>query len=116
MTVDAFIVDIYLPQCNHHKRSGHVDEYNARLHISPVLGNRPFSDIAQHDVETWFYGLADKGLAPGTCNRILAVFKTICELAERKGLIQPGHSPCDGVKPFRILVQREHHLSGEQKH
>ena len=65
-------------------------------------------------METWFHGLADKGLAPATCNRILAVFKTVCELAERKGLIQPGHSPCDGVKPFKILVQKENHLSGEQ--
>ncbi len=114
MTVDTFIADVYLPQCDHRKRSGHVDEYNARLHISPILGNRPFPDITQHDVETWFHGLADKGLAPGTCNRILAVFKTICESAERKGLIQPGHSPCDGVKPFKILIQKENHLSGEQ--
>ncbi len=114
MAVDAFIADVYLPQCDHRKRSGYVDEYNARLHISPSLGKRAFSDITPHDVETWFHGLADKGLAPATCNRILAVFKTVCALAGRKGLIQLGRSPCEGVKPFKILTRKENHLSGEQ--
>ena len=114
ITVDAFVSRVYLPNAGYRKRSDNVDESNTRLHISPVFGKLGFADITPHDVEIWLHSLADKGLAAGTCNRILSVFKTICSLAERKGLIQPGCSPCDGVRPLKIVTQKATFLSREQ--
>lgn len=60
------------------------------------------------------HGLSEKGLASATCNRILAVFKTICSLAERRGFLSIGQSPCSGVSPFKIHTQRERYLSRDE--
>ena len=62
-------------------------------------------------MEDWLHGLSSGGLAPATCNRILAVFKTICSLAVMRGLLPTGQSPCAGVSPFKIHAQRERYLS-----
>lgn len=107
---DAFVSDIYLPHAKLRKRSWDVDERIARQHLSPTFGDRRLADIQQHEVEIWLYRLSAKGLAPATCNRILAVFKTICSLAETRGILPPGQSPCAGVAPFKIHTQRERYL------
>ena len=65
-------------------------------------------------MEDWLHGLSSGGLAPATCNRILAVFKTICSLAVMRGLLPTGQSPCAGVSPFKIHAQRERYLSRDE--
>lgn len=111
---DAFVSDIYLPHAKLRKRSWDVDERIARQHLSPTFGDRRLADIQQHEVEIWLYRLSTKGLAPATCNRILAVFKTICSLAETRGILPPGQSPCAGVAPFKIHTQRERYLTQDE--
>ena len=111
---DAFVSDIYLPHVKLRKRSWDVDERIARQHLSPTFGDRRLADIQQHEVEIWLYILSAKGLAPATCNRILAVFKTICSLAEMRGILPPGQSPCAGVAPFKIRTQRERYLTQDE--
>lgn len=114
LNFDAFVSTIYLPQIKFRKRSWKVDERIARQHLSPVFGDRRLANIQRHEVEDWLYGLSGKGLAPATCNRILAVFKTICSLAVRRGILSGGQSPCMGVSPFKIHTQRERYLSREE--
>ena len=111
---DAFVSDIYLPHVKLRKRSWDVDERIARQHLSPTFGDRRLIDIQRHEVEDWLRGLSGKGLAPTTCNRILAVLKTICSLAETRGLLPAGQSPCKGVSSFKIHTQRERYLSREE--
>ena len=111
---DAFVSDIYLPHAKLRKRSWDVDERIARQHLSPTFGDRQLIDIQRHEVEDWLRGLSGKGLAPTTCNRILAVLKTICSLAETRGLLPAGQSPCKGVSSFKIHTQRERYLSREE--
>ena len=111
---DAFVSDIYLPHVKLRKRSWDVDERIARQHLSPTFGDRQLIDIQRHEVEDWLRGLSGKGLAPTTCNRILAVLKTICSLAETRGLLPAGQSPCKGVSSFKIHTQRERYLSREE--
>ena len=112
--LDGFVSSVYLPHIRLRKRSWRVDERIARQHLSPTFGARELADIQRHEVEDWLHGLASSGLAPATCNRILAVFKTICSLAVMRGLLPTGQSPCAGVSPFKIHAQRERYLSRDE--
>ena len=112
--LDGFVSSVYLPYIRLRKRSWRVDERIARQHLSPVFGARELADIQRHEVEDWLHGLSSGGLAPATCNRILAVFKTICSLAVMRGLLPAGQSPCAGVSPFKIHTQRERYLSRDE--
>ncbi|WP_165070753.1 site-specific integrase [Desulfovibrio sp. ZJ200] len=114
ITLDAFVANVYLPHVTIRKRSWRVDERIARQHLSPAFGDRRLADIQRHEVEDWLHGLSTRGLAPATCNRILAVFKTICSLAVMRGLLPAGQSPCAGVSCFKIHTLRERYLSREE--
>ena len=114
VSLDAFISNVYLPHVRLRKRSWGVDERIARQHLSPTFGARELADIQRHEVEDWLHGLSSKGLAPATCNRILAVFKTICSLAELRGVLPAEQSPCAGVSPFKIRTQRERYLTRDE--
>ncbi len=112
--LDAFASDIYLPHVKLRKRSWKVDERIARQHLSPAFGDRRLVDIRHHEVANWLNRLFASGLAPATCNRILAVFKTICSLAEQRGVLSAGQSPCAKVPPFKIPTQRERYLTPDE--
>lgn len=112
--LDAFVSTVYLPHIRLRKRSWRVDERIARQHLSSTFGDKQLAEIRRHEVEDWLHGLASSGLAPATCNRILAVFKTICSLAEIRGVLSAGQSPCMGVSPFKIRTQRERYLTRDE--
>ena len=112
--LDAFVSSIYLPHVKLRKRSWRVDERIARQHLSPTFGGRRLADIQRHEVENWLYRLSSGGLAPATCNRILAVFKTICSLAAMRGLLPAGQTRCGGVSPYKIHTQRERYLTQDE--
>lgn len=114
MTFDAFVSGVYLPYIRFRKRSWQVDERIARQHLSPVFGHREFARITRGEVEAHLEALSAQGLAPTTCNRILAVLKSICSLATLQGALPPGQSPCAGVSMFKIHEQREHCLTSEE--
>lgn len=113
-TLDGFVSDIYLPHVRLRKRSWRVDQRIAQQHLSPTFGARELADVKRHEVEDWLHGLKASGLAPATCNRILAVFKTICSLAEMRGILPFGQSPCAGVSPLKIHTQRERYLTKDE--
>ncbi len=110
---DVFVSGIYIPHARQRKRSWHVDERIARQHLFPVFGHRELARITRSDVEQWLQGLSAKGLAPVSCNRILAVFKSICGLARIHGAL-PGQSPCEGIPAFKIHGQRERCLTCDE--
>lgn len=111
LSLDAFIAQIYLPHVKARKRSWTLDERLARNHLSKPFGDKIISSISSEAVEEWFQTLLESGSAPATCNRILAVFKTICSYAETRGYIESGTSPCADVRPFKVPYQRERYLS-----
>lgn len=76
VNLDAFVSDVYLPHVQLRKRSWQVDARIARQHLSPAFGDRRLADIEPHEVEKWLRDLSVQGLAPATCNRTLAVFKS----------------------------------------
>ena len=113
-SLDALIVRVYLPHARQRKRSWQVDERIARRHISPVFGHRRLSGIRRAEVEDWLRGLLVHGLAPATCNRILAVFKSICATAIRYGLLPENGNPCHNVTNLRVQNQRERYLTAAE--
>lgn len=112
--LDVFVSRTYLPYARARKQSWTIDERIARQYLSPAFGNRDFKDISRCEVENWLHTLLAKGLAPATCNRILAVFKTICSCAEIRGALSAGQSPCKGVSAFKIHTQRERCLTQKE--
>lgn len=70
--------------------------------------------IYHSEVENWFQTLPQRHLAPTTCNRILAVFKSVCSMAAVHGTLPHGQSPCNGVSPFKVYFQRERYLARDE--
>lgn len=112
MTLDGFVSQVYLPWIRSRKRSWSVDERITRQYLSPAFGHRPLKHIRRAEVERWFQALAQRHLAPATCNRILAVFKSVCSVAAVHGTL--GQSPCVGVAPFKVYLMRERYLAREE--
>ncbi|MBD5627669.1 MAG: site-specific integrase [Desulfovibrio sp.] len=111
LTFDAFVAHVYLPHIKVRKRSWHTDSRIILRHLSPVFGGRPMVSIRQQHIEEWLRGLLDDGFAPTSCNRFLAVLKTICSVAEARGCLAPGSSPCRGIPAFRTSPRLERYLS-----
>lgn len=114
LSLDAFVSHVYLPHIKAHKRSWRMDARIARRHLSPVFGARPLARIRRAEVEDWLQGLRERGFAPASCNRFLAVLKTICTVAENRGFLPCGRSPCLGVSGFRAPAQKERYLSRKE--
>lgn len=111
---DTFVSDVYLPYAKARKRSWSVDARIARQYLSPTFGALKLASIPRCAVADWLHKLLADGLAPATCNRILAVFKTICSLAEIHGALPVGQSPCRGLWPIKNHVQRERYLTRDE--
>jgi integrase len=113
-TFDAFVENVYLPHVQLRKRSWRVDERIARQYLSPAFGACGLAGMDRCEVEVWLQALSVRGLAPATCNRILAVLKSICALALAHGALPPGQSPCAGVPSFKVHTQRERYLAPDE--
>lgn len=110
LTLDSFVSHVYLPYARRSKRSWEVDERITRRHISATFGAARLGSIKRRDVESWLQKLSQRGLAPATCNRILAVLKNIFSLAQLHGALRHS-SPCSGVAAFKEQIQRERYLA-----
>lgn len=110
--LSVFIARVYVPHAMARKRSWLLDERIARRHILPSFGARRLCDISRADVDDWLGSLRSGGYSPASCNRFLAVFKSLCALAEARGL--PGGNPCAGVSAFRAGFARSRHLEAAE--
>lgn len=88
-----------------------MDEQTARQYLTPVFGNIELARITPQKVAEWFYSLAEKGLAPATCNRILAVFRAICAQATTLGLTAVDAALFRYVKAHKFRIFKQHILT-----
>lgn len=112
--LDDFVSRIYLPYSKMVKRSWKVDERIARQYLSPVFGNIELAKITPQKIAEWFYSLSEKGLAPATCNRILAVFRVICGHAITLGLMAADRALFRYVKAHKIKIFKQRILTAEE--
>lgn len=111
LVFEKFVQAIYMPHIRKRKRSWFVDERIVHQHIFPTFGRRHITRIQRAEVETWLQNLGRQGLAASTCNRILAVLKSIFSLAIVCGKLRGNESPCLGVKSLKTLACQERSLS-----
>lgn len=107
--LDQFFVETYLPWIRIRKRSWDLDERLERTHISSDFGQKRLSEITRSDIENWLGRLAARGYTPATCNRVLAVLKTMFSYAVERGII--AVSPAKDVRPLNNPGRRERFLS-----
>lgn len=112
ITLDKFFVETYLPWTKIRKRSWSLDERLERNHISPVLGHKRLSEITRTKIENWLGLLREQGYASTTCNRVLAVLKTIFSHAVECGIVSAP--PARDVRPLKNPGRRERFLSKEE--
>lgn len=110
-TFDEFFIHVYLPHAQMRKRSWLLDKRLARNHLSAYFGHRRMNKISNGDIEIWLGTLRANGLAPSTCNRILAVLKSVFSLAEKLAYIKMGESPGRAVRPFKVFTRCERFLT-----
>ncbi len=105
---DVFFTTFYLPEARLRKRSWKLDNSLARRHISPRFGSMKLAAIRSASIEAWLSDLKDSGLAASSCNRVLALLKSVFALAEKYGFLKPGSSPCRSVRslPQNSRLQR----------
>lgn len=68
---------------------------NLRLHVFPVIGDRPMESIDEDDIKELIRALDAKGLKPGTIRLHMTTVRTIFKFAVRKRAIP--NNPCEGV-------------------
>ena len=86
-------------------------ELGLRVHLYPVLGDRPISSIRPSDVQGWVSGLA-KTLAPATVTKTYSFLATMMKAAVRDGLITK--TPCVDIHLPRIEKKRVVPLTVDQ--
>lgn len=114
LSLSDFVTAHYMPHAKLKKRSWEVDLRMLRLHILPTFGAYRLHKIQGIDVVSWQSQLRARKLAPGTCNRILALLRFIFSCAIRWGMLPAGKNPCRGVTPFDDNGARERYLTAEE--
>lgn len=113
MTLESFFMGTYLPSAKLRKRSWMTDRSIYIRHIRPHMGSRPVTGISFGEVSGWLELKRAESYAPSTCNRMLAVLRSVFRLALQRGVIS-GRSPCAGVRPFPVPGGRERFLGREE--
>jgi integrase len=109
-----FIDERYLPYIKGYKRSWHCDVSLLNNHLLPRWGKKHLDQIDQRDVIAFFHHLRhDKGLAPGTCNRVLVLTRYLFNCMLKWKIAGVSENPAAGIKPFAD-AHRERFLTPEE--
>ncbi len=92
-TVSQFFWDIYLPLIKGKNKSWKLDQQRFEYFIGPAFGDMRFEEVTAAQVQQFQLGLKlrkrhGKPYTPATCNRILALLKTMSAHAVRLGLVE----------------------------
>ena len=111
-----FALGVYMPHAKLRKRSWLRDERMLQSWILPVFGARGMDGLQSVDIVNWQSRLADRGLSPASCNRLLALLKRIFSCAVAWGWLPAAGNPSSGVKALAERRRQERFLtSGEAR-
>jgi integrase len=88
------------------RRTRESDESNWRNYVRPRFGNWPVAAITAAEVSAWVGGLEDRGLAPATATRALAMLRSILAFAVADGRVPHNVAPTVR-RPTSGRVRRE---------
>lgn len=94
-------------------RSVRRDEENMRLHIAPVIGNRPIKDISCFDVERVSTAVLKAGKAPRTAGYCLATIRQTINHAINTGAFV-GNNPVKAARKPKTDNKRERFLTEDE--
>lgn len=113
-TLECFITQQYLPFVKTYKLSWATDECTLRNHAIPALGHLLMSQISVPQLARLVQSMVDKGLAPGTINKVLIFLRYAFKLALRWRVEGVTHNPAAEVPMLRDAYKIERYLSSEQ--
>ncbi len=113
-TLQSFIAQQYLPFVKTYKSSWDTDESVLRNHVIPVLGPLPMGQITVPQIARLVQIMADKGLAPGTVNKVLIFLRYAYKLALKWKVEGVAHNPAAEVPNQRDGYKIERYLTPEQ--
>lgn len=103
-----------LPYVKTYKISWDTDESVLRNHAIPALGLLPMGQITVPQVSRLVQIMADKGMAPGTINKVLIFLRYAYKLAIRWKVEGVTHNPVAEVPNQRDDYKIERYLTPEQ--
>ena len=102
MSLADFVREHWLPWAERKQKSWRVSWRIARTFILPFFGANSPGTLTFRLVRQWQKELNQQGLAPSTFNRVLSVFKTICNLGESQGWLDREFSPAQALDWARV--------------
>ena len=87
-------------------------ERQLRVHIVPVFGDRPISQIDQVDIRRFMSDLRATGMAPKTLQKVRLVLRQVLETARGSGAIKAN--PCEGIRLPRAEAKEPIFLTPDQ--
>lgn len=104
----------YIPYIRLHKRSWELDVYLLNKYIYPYFAEENVHSINALMLINWQRELFERGLATGTCNRIMALMRGIFSAMVRSDIIEKLQNPCLKVQDFATPPGRERYLSQKE--
>lgn len=114
LTVEAFFLRRYMPYVRTYKRSWETDRMILDTHVLPAWSPRALGGITQEDVVELMTRMQQRGYAPATVNRVLAVISYGYTLALRWQLEDVARNPTSGVERLLENNRIERYLTPEQ--
>lgn len=113
-TVEAFMVESYLPHIKTYKRAWPADDSYLRNHILPAIGRKYMDEVKPTDLIKFQHSMREKGYALGTCNRCMVLIRYAFNLAIRWGELGVSVNPTKEVTLYKLDNQKERFLSPDE--
>ncbi|MGC8502082.1 tyrosine-type recombinase/integrase [Desulfurella sp.] len=111
--MNDFFYNIYLPHVKQDKKTWDSDETAFRLWVSPVIAEKPLSEVSQMDIEKIKKFMADNNKSPRTIQKALTILKHVFNIAINLGYLTKENSvkkvklPRPNNKRIRFLSKEE---------
>ncbi|EKN3392636.1 site-specific integrase [Yersinia enterocolitica] len=116
-TLSEFFHQTYLPYTKRHKKSWDKDVQRYTDYIEPRLGKLRYRELRARDIQQVLFDMLEGRIqgtfyAPATCNRTLAVLKTMGRYALRQDVLETNEA--DKVPLLRENNQRTRFFDAEE--
>lgn len=114
-TLNHIVAQYYLPHIQAYKKDVQRDKSLLKNHLLPVLGQHKLCAITTEEMAKIHRAMAERGLAPATCNHAIKLMRFLFNLAIKQWKI-PGvkENPATAITLFKVDNQQQVFLSPEQ--